>query len=315
MAESNEGTPSATSSLGAFSDELANLVQGASRSLVTLAARPRQSATGILWREGDEIIVLTADHVVEREDDISVTLPDGREAKGQLIGRDPGTDLAAVRLPGIELGDGAAPAEVGGTVKVGHLVLAIGRPGSDGPRVSFGAVSAIDGPRRSWQGSEIEGIIYADVTLYPGFSGGPLIDLSGRVVGLNSSHLTRHSSSAIPVATMARVASTLLKHGRVQRGYLGVGTQQAQLPAAMAEKHGLTQGTALLVINVESGSPAEQGGLLLGDLIISLGGQVIPDAETLRAQLGGDKVGQPLPMKILRGGEPQDLTITIGERK
>jgi S1-C subfamily serine protease len=107
----------------------------------------------------------------------------------------------------------------------------------------------------------------------------------------------------------------LLKHGRVQRGYLGVGTQQAQLPAALAEKHGLTQGTALLVINVESGSPAEQGGLMLGDLIISLGGQAIPDADTLRAQLGGDKVGQAQPLKIIRGGEPQDLTITIGERK
>src|SRR5215469_4824026 len=138
MAESTEGTPAATSSLGAFSDELANLVQSASRGVVTLAARPRQSATGILWREGDEVIVLTADHVVEREDDITVTLPDGRETKGQLIGRDPGTDLAAIRLPGIELGEGSVPATVGGAVKVGHLVVAIGRPGTDGPRVSFG---------------------------------------------------------------------------------------------------------------------------------------------------------------------------------
>src|SRR5215813_10365998 len=111
MSESNAGAPSATTPLSAFSDELANLVQSASRGVVTLAARPRQSATGILWREGDEVIVLTADHVVEREDDITVTLPDGRETKGQLIGRDPGTDLAAIRLPGIELGEGAAPVE------------------------------------------------------------------------------------------------------------------------------------------------------------------------------------------------------------
>jgi S1-C subfamily serine protease len=314
-ASSTSSAASAATTLSAFSDELANVVQQASRSIVTIAARPRQSATGILWREGDQTIVLTADHVVEREDDITVTLPDGRETKGQLIGRDPGTDLAAIRLSGVELGDGSAPATVGEGLRVGNLVIAIGRPGSDGPRVSFGAVSALDGPRRSWQGSEIEGVIYADVTLYPGFSGGPLVDLAGHVVGLNSSHLTRHSSSAIPVATLRRVANTLLTHGRVRRGYLGVGTQQAQLPAALAQKAGLTQETALLVINVESGSPAEQGGLLLGDLIVSLGGQPVSDADGLRAQLGGDKVGQPLTVKILRGGEPRDLTITVGERK
>ena len=321
MAESNElpvnnsSSSSAANTLAAFSDELANLVSTAARSIVTLAARPRQSATGILWREGNETIVLTADHVVERDDDITVTLPDGRQTKGRLIGRDAGTDLAAIRLSDTSLGEASVPAELGGNVQVGNLVVAIGRPGSDGPRVSFGAVSALDGPRRSWQGGEIEGVIYADVTLYPGFSGGPLVDLAGRVVGLNSSHLTRHSSSAVPVATLQRVASTLVAHGKVARGYLGVGTQQAQLPKALVEKVGLTQETALLVLNVEPGSPAEQGGLLLGDLIITLDSQPVTDADSLRAQLGGDKVGQALAIRILRGGEPQDISITIGERK
>jgi S1-C subfamily serine protease len=101
----------------------------------------------------------------------------------------------------------------------------------------------------------------------------------------------------------------------VQRGYLGVGTQQAQLPAALVEKNGLTESTALLVINVESGSPAEQGGLLLGDLIVSLAGQSVTDAETLHAQLGSDKVGQSVAIKILRGGEARELMVTVGERK
>ena len=187
-----------TTALSAFSDQLAGVVERAARSIVTVAARQRQSATGILWNAGQETIVLTADHVVEREDNISVTLPDKREVKAQLIGRDPGTDLAALRITGTDLGTSAAAAEVAEGVKVGNLVLAIGRPGADGPRVSFGAVSAIAGPLRSWQGGEIEGIIYADVTLYPGFSGGPLVDLAGRVVGLNSSHLTRQSSTRHP---------------------------------------------------------------------------------------------------------------------
>lgn len=303
------------SALSAFSDQLADVVANAARSIVTVAARPRQTATGILWKTENETIVLTADHVVEREDDIKVVLPDGKEVKAQLIGRDPGTDLAALRLPADALGADAQPAETGGALRPGHLVLAIGRPGKDGPRVSFGAVSAIDGPRRSWHGGEIEGVIFADVTLYPGFSGGPLVDLSGKVVGLNSSHLTRQNSSAIPLVTLDRVAKTLLTHGRVRRGYLGVGTQQVPLPEALAQKAGLTQESALLVVNVEPGSPAEKGGLMLGDLLALVGDQPIIDVDSLRAQLSSEKLDQALAVRVIRGGEAQNLTITVGERK
>jgi S1-C subfamily serine protease len=310
MAE-NQEQPSA---LVQFSDQLASVVERAARSIVTVAARPRQTATGILWRAEQETIILTADHVIEREEDITVTLPDKREVKAQLIGRDPSTDLAALRLSGVDLGTENVPAETSEDLRVGNLVLAIGRPSSDGPRVSFGAISSIDGPRRSWQGSEIEGVIYPDVTLYPGFSGGPLVDLSGRVVGLNSSQLTRQNSSALPVVTLRRVANSLLTHGRVRRGYLGVGTQPAPLPAALAQKAGITQQTALLIVTVEPDSPAEQAGLMIGDMLVSLGGQPTTDGATLRAQLGADRLGQALPAKIFRGGEPRDITFTITER-
>ena len=302
------------SALSQFSDQLASVVEQAARSIVTVAARPRQTATGLIWRAETETIILTADHVIEREDEINVTLPDKREVKAQLIGRDPSTDLAALRLPDVNLSTEHVPADTSEHLRVGHLVLAIGRPASDGPRVSFGAVSSIDGPRRSWQGNEIEGVIYPDVTLYPGFSGGPLVDLSGRVVGLNSSQLTRQNSSALPVATLRRVANALVQHGRVQRGYLGVGTQQAPLPAALAHKVGSTQQAALLIITVEPGSPAEQAGLLMGDLLVSLGSQPTTDGATLRAQLGAERLGQSIPAKILRGGEPRDITITVAER-
>lgn len=304
-----------TNALSAFSDQLADVVAQAARSIVTVAARPRQTATGILWKTENETIVMTADHVVEREDDIKVVLPDGKEVKAQLIGRDPSTDLAALRLPADALSADAQAAERGANLRPGNLVLAIGRPGSEGVRVSFGAVSAIDGPRRSWHGGEIEGVIYADVTLYPGFSGGPLVDLAGKVVGLNSSHLTRQNSSAIPLVTLDRVAKTLLTHGRVRRGYLGVGTQQVPLPEALAQKAGLTQESALLVVNVEAGSPADKGGLMLGDLLVLVGDQPIIDVDSLRAQLTSDKLDQTLSMRIIRGGEPQNLSITLGERK
>ena len=302
------------SALSQFSDQLASVVEHAARSIVTVAARPRQPATGIIWRADTETIILTADHVIEREDEIHVTLPDKCAGKAQLIGRDPSTDLAALRLPNVDLSPENVPAATSEHLRVGHLVLAIGRPTADGPRVSFGAVSAMDGPRRSWQGNESEGVIYPDVTLYPGFSGGPLVDLAGRVVGLNSSQLTRQNSSALPVATLRRVANALVKHGRVQRGYLGVGTQQAPLPAALAHKVGSTQQAALLIITVEPGSPAEQAGLMLGDLLVSLGSQPTTDGATLRAHLGAERLGQSMPAKILRGGEPRDIAITVAER-
>jgi S1-C subfamily serine protease len=307
-------TQAPLSALSQFSDQLASVVEQAARSIVTVAARPRQTATGIIWRADTETIILTADHVIEREDEINITLPDTRAVTAQLIGRDPSTDVAALRLTDVDLSTENVPAETSEHLRVGHLVLAIGRPAADGPRVSFGAVSSIDGPRRSWQGTEIEGVIYPDVTLYPGFSGGPLVDLSGRVVGMNSSQLTRQNSSALPVATLRRVANALVKHGRVQRGYLGVGTQQAPLPAALAQKVGSTQQAALLIMTVEPGSPAEQAGLMIGDLLVSLGSQPTTDGATLRAQLGADRLGQSLPAKILRGGEPRDITITVAER-
>jgi S1-C subfamily serine protease len=303
------------SELTALSDTLANAVERAGQSIVTVAGRPRQAATGILWRsDSGEIIIVTADHVVEREDDVTVGFADGREVKAQLIGRDPSTDLAALRVAASDLG-GATPVETAGEAKVGHLVLAIGRPSPSGLRASMGVVSAVDGPRRSWRGGEIEGIIYADLTLYPGFSGGPLVNLAGQVVGLNSSRLTRESSTAIPVATVRRVVGSLLTHGRIKRGYLGVGTQQLPLPAALAQKAGVSQENALLVVSVEEGSPAEQGGLLIGDIIIALAGQPVYDAQSLRAQLGGDRVGQPLAIKVIRGGEPHEVSVTVGERE
>lgn len=305
------GQPTA---LAAFSDSLADTVERVARSIVTVAARPRQTATGILWRTESETLVLTADHVVEREEDITVTLPDKRQVKAQLVGRDPGTDIAVLRLPGVELGADSVPAETAASPRVGHLVIAIGKPTPEGPRVSFGVVSSLETTRRSWQSSELESLIFANVTLYPGFSGGPLVDLAGRVVGMNSSHLTRQSGSALPVETLRRVVGTLVTHGRVKRGYLGVGTQQVPLPEPLAQKAGVTQKAALMVITVEPGSPAEQAGLLLGDLLMSAAGQPVTDANSLLGQLGGDRIGQAVAVKILRGGEPRDLSVTVGER-
>jgi S1-C subfamily serine protease len=313
--ESPQAAPAAQetpSTLGSFSDHLANAVERASRSIVTVAARPRQSASGVLWQAGGEVVIVTADHVVEREDDITIILPDGRQAKATLVGRDPSTDLAVLRPSG-DLGEGVAPITVSDALRVGHLALAIGRPIEGGPRVSFGVVSSIEGPRRAGQGAQVEGVIFADVTLYPGFSGGPLVDTEGRFVGLNSSRLTRQSA-ALPVATIRRVVTTLQTHGRVRRGYLGVATQQVPLNAALAQAASVSQEAALLVVTIEGESPAEKGGLLMGDIIITVNGQPATSVDALRAALGSTAPGQPLAVRALRGGQPLETSLIVGER-
>lgn len=296
--------------LAGLSGELADLVERASRSVVRVNARRRQTASGIVF--GADGAILTADHVVEADEGITVGLPDGREASARLVGRDPSTDLAALRVEGASL----TPAELAdsGSARVGSLVLAIARPG-DSPMATIGVVSARTGPWRSWRGGLLEALIQTDVTLYPGFSGGPLVDASGRVVGLNSSILMRGIATAIPTETLRRVAQSLLTSGRVRRGYLGVSTQPVALPRSLIDQLHLGQETGLLVVGVESGSPADLGGLMLGDVLIALAGQPVRDADDLQSALGPERVGQATPVRVVRAGAPTELTITIGERK
>lgn len=311
---STTSSSGSATSLSGFSDQLANAVERASRSIVTVAARPRQSASGVLWQAGAEVVIVTADHVIEREDEIGVVLPDGRQTKATLVGRDPSADLAVLRLAANDLGESGAPITVASGPRVGSLALAIGRPVEGGPRVSFGVVSAVEGPRRSIQGVQIEGIIYADVTLYPGFSGGPLVDMEGRFLGLNSSHLTRQHAAALTIPTLQRVVSALQTHGRIRRGYLGVATQQVPLSATLAQAASVSQPTALLVVTIEDGSPAEQGGLLIGDIIVTVNDQPATSVDALRAALSATAPGQTLTLRQLRGGQPVDSTLTVGER-
>jgi len=294
-----------------LSNDLANAVARAGEYVVRVNGRRRQPASGILWSQDG--VVVTADHVLETDEGITVMLPDGKTVPAQLAGRDPGTDLAILRVQasGMSGADMADPAEV----KVGNLVLAVGRPGEGDPMASIGIISAITGPWRTWRGGMLEKLILTDVTLYPGFSGGALVDASGRVAGLNTSLLARGISAALPVDTLQRVVQAILTQGKVKRGYLGVSTQAVPLPAALSQGLGLSQKSGLLVISVEPGGPAEKGGLMLGDLLVGLGGRPVEDTDDLQTLLGGDRVGQATPVRVIRGGQVQDLNVTIGERR
>jgi S1-C subfamily serine protease len=295
--------------LSTLSEELANAVDRAGAGVVTVDARRRHPASGILWR-GDGLIV-TANHVVERDEEIEVGLPDGRTAAAALVGRDPGSDLALLR---IEVSGLEPAARSSYEPRVGHLSLAIGRPGPSGAMASLGVITAVGGPLRFRGGHSIERYVRADVAMLPGFSGGPLVDSSGGLIGLNSSTLGHTGQLTIPAASIDAIIETLLQHGRVRRGYLGIGAQAVRLPDALIQAVG-GQEAGLLVVSVEQNGPADAAGLILGDVLLAIDGEPVGQVEQLQERLTGDRVGSAVTIRIVRGGEPRDLSVTVGERQ
>jgi S1-C subfamily serine protease len=288
---------------------MANAVEKAGAATVLVDGRRRMPASGIAFATD---LVLTADHVIEREEDIPVGLPDGSQLAARLAGRDPGSDLAVLRLPSaVAAVAETAPQEA----RIGQLVLALGRPTPEGIQASLGVISAVGGPVRTGRGGLLERYLRTDAIPYPGFSGGPLVDTAGRVVGLNTSGLARGASLAIPAGLAWQIAESLARHGSVRRGYLGVRSQPVAIPAAQQKALGRQQASGLLLVSVEENSPAEAGGLMVGDILTGLAGQPLTDPDELLARLTGEVVGQATSVEVLRGGQPTLITVTIGERK
>ena len=296
-------------SLAALSRGFADVVERAARWTLRVNGRNRIPASGVVWSADGAVV--TADHVLERDDQITVGLPDGSEAPATIAGRDPGSDLAVLRVDATGLD--AAELAPDGEIRVGHLALALGRPTPGAVQVSLGIVSAIGGAWRTFQGGRVDGYLRPDVTFYPGFSGGPLIDAEGRVVGINSSRLRRGAGLTIPAAAVDGIAASLLADGRIRRGYLGVASQPVRLPEALAAKlDGQERG--LLLVSVETRSPAGDAGLLIGDILVRIDDQGIEDHAALYAALGADRVGRATLLTVLRGGEVHELSVTIAER-
>jgi len=297
-----------TDQLVMLSDRLAAAVEAANPFIVRVSAG-RRPATGMIWSADG--VVLSTDHSVRREEeeDVVITLSGGQEVSATLVGRDPGTDLAILRVQATGL-----PIPVWRDLeglKVGHLVLALARPGRT-VRARLGILSAL-GP--DWQtsgGSRIDRYVESDVDPALGISGGPLVDASGRVVGLNTTGLVRGLVLTVPAATLRRVADTLLTYGRVRRGYLGLAAHTVRLPATLAQEANQTAG--LLVLSVESDGPAARSGLMLGDLILSVAGQPVHRTDQLLGVLTEDRIGTPVLVRLTRAGQIQELPVVIGER-
>jgi S1-C subfamily serine protease len=292
-----------------LSNNLADAVERAGQSTVAVHARQRQPASGIHWRSG---VIVATDHTIERDDDITITLADGKSVPATLAGRDPSTDLAILKvdgasLPVAALGDAAA-------LRVGHMALAVGRFGEGGLGTSLGVVSALSGAWNTWRGGQVDQFIRADVTLYPGFSGGPLVNAAGEIVGINTSGLSRNMGLTIPAATVNRVVDQLLSTGRIARGYLGLGLQPVRLPDTLKQAVGTTSDTGVIIISIEGGGPAEQAGLFIGDILVTLDGTPVTDTDAVQGLLGPERIGSALTAKVARGGQPVDVSITVGER-
>jgi S1-C subfamily serine protease len=293
--------------LSALSNGMADAVERISPKVVRVNGRRRRPASGVVYAPN---MVLTASHVLEREEDLTVETHDGRTLSARFVGRDPSTDLAVLRVEGLDA-EPATPAE--GSARIGQLALAVGSPSrGEGPRASLGVVSSVGGPLRMGRGARLEQYIQTDATPYPGFSGGPLIDARGNVLGIMTTGLARGAALAIPAEAAWRVAKMLESRGSVKRGYLGILSQPVRLPDG--QRTGLTQKGGLLIMGVEEDSPAGRSGLLIGDILATLDGQPVEDTEDLLVLLTGERVGQTVPVKVVRGGELQTLQVTVGER-
>jgi S1-C subfamily serine protease len=299
--------------LQAWSDRIADLVEAIGRHVVAVHVGRHETVTGVIWRAGT---VVTVAHALPRSTDISLSLPGGASAKAQLAGADGSTDLAVLRIDDDKLEPVTQVDDA--SVRTGNWVVAVARGGHGDVAVDHGLIGRVGSSWQTWRGGRIDRLIRLDGGLGAGFSGAPIADARGRVIGIGTSALARGYGIVIPATTISRVSEELLAKGRIARGYLGIGTQPVALAspplAELARKMNLDPAQGLLISSIAEGGPAEKAGWLIGDILLELGGQKVSDLDTLQAALGGDHVGKQLPAAVARGGVLVESAVTVGER-
>lgn len=291
-----------------LSESMASAVENAGKAVILVNGRRRRPASGVVYSAN---LILTADHVVEQDENISVILPDGREVKAEVAGRDASSDLALLRLEEETLTPVAFASQ---DARVGEMVLAIGRPSQGGVQASLGVVNQVNGPVRTRRGGMLEAYIRTDALPLPGFSGGALINAAGEVVGINTSGLGHGALLTIPMDKARKIADTLAEHGSIRHGYLGIRSQTVEIPASGVEALGREQKTGLLVIGIEEDTPAAESNLMIGDILVGLAGEAVGDHDDLFSLMVGDIVGQQTQTDVLRGSELTQVEVTVGER-
>jgi S1-C subfamily serine protease len=293
----------------ALSNALAQATDRAGAKTVAVHTEARGSSSGVVWRDG---VIVTAEHTLRRDEDIQITLPDGRVVAAVLAGRDASTDLAVLKCaeassPFAETSDIFA-------IKPGSLALVVGRTRASGPVAALGAVSLVVAERRAWTGAALAPYIRLDIGVQPTAVGGAVIDAHGRVIGMATPRFARFGAIAVPAPTVSRMVDVLLQKGRIPRGYLGVGLQPVRLPDALRRSLNRDDKTAAIVLEVEPEGPAHKAGIVLGDIFVALAGHPVTRLEDVHGQLGAESIGKSLPIKFIRGGALQEANIVVGER-
>ncbi len=289
--------------LAQFSDGLAALVQTASRAVAAITLPHHRPLSAVLWRPG---VAVTSEQVLAEGEDYKVVLPGGRTVPAKLAGRDSGTNVAAFTLD-----HDAAPLERAPDTAVGALAFLLGADGAGGPTARWGMVRRLGPAWQSLAGGKIDRLIVLDARLRPDTEGGPVLDAHGGLLGLSTSG-PRRRALVIPATTVDRVLDPLLKDGRIARGWLGVGVQPVRLPEALAATAG--QGVGLMIASLAEGGPAAGAGLLPGDILLTLDGETASHVRGLMRLLGPERVGKPLPLRLLRAGLVRDLSVTVAAR-
>jgi S1-C subfamily serine protease len=291
-----------------FSGEISEAVRNAGKSIVAVDGRSGHTSSGIVW-QGDSI--LTAAHAVRQENNIRVIFAPGRSVVARLAGRDRGSDIALLKLnEKIEME--ASQFANSQSLSVGAFVLAVGRTRRGNLVASSGIISGLMG---EWQvaRTRIDQFIRPDLNLYPGFSGGALVDSSG-LAGMNTSGLLRGKAVTIPSSTLSRIAEEIESRGHVSHPYIGLVMQAVQIPEPLQKKAGVAADTGLLVMHVESGGPADLAGFILGDILVEMEGKGFADLEDVSEALVQKSAGQEVQTSLIRGAQRLELTVRIGER-
>lgn len=292
-----------------LSNALAQSTDHAAASAVAVHTETRGSSSGVVWRPG---VVVTAEHALRRDEEIHLTLPDGRVVAATLAGRDPSTDIAALKCAEAatairEFGDVTS-------LKPGSLTLVVGRTRASGPVAGLAVVSLIAAERHTWAGASLSPYVRLDIGLQPTATGGAVIDAHCRAVGMATPRFARFGAIVIPAPTVNRVVDILLEKGRIPRGYLGVGLQPIRLPDALRQSLERTEKGAAIVVDVEPNGPANKAGIVLGDILISFAGRAVTGLQEIHSQLQGEAIAKPLALKFIRGGAIQETRIVVGER-
>src|SRR5215472_8843299 len=257
--------PTGTGTWAALSSESASVIERVGSIVVAVHGRRRIPSSGVQWRSG---IVVTSSEALQRDEEITVTLPEGRSVAATLAGRDPSRDLAILKLEGSQLESPISGlpefADIS-SLKVGHWVLVAGRTSEGGARATLALVGVVGPAWRTWRGGALDSTVRLDRNLHPNFAGGPVIDHQGRVLGIGTPALSRYGAVVIPASTVERVTSELEKKGHLGRGYLGVGMIPIGLPKKLRDTVKVSEEVGLMVVGVEPDSPADQAGVTLGD--------------------------------------------------